>query len=82
MNRIFIVTANRIGQEGDLVFTGLSTIADPKGQVLAQASEDQPQVRIVDVDISLAQDKMITPRNSVLGDRRPDQYSDLVEPPR
>ena len=38
MNRTFVVTANRVGQEGDLVFTGQSIIADPKGAVVAQAS--------------------------------------------
>jgi predicted amidohydrolase len=78
MNRIFVVTANRIGQEGDFVFTGLSTIADPKGDVLAQAPEDEVRVSIVDVDIALARDKMITPRNDVLADRRPEEYTDLV----
>ncbi|MHC4698240.1 MAG: nitrilase-related carbon-nitrogen hydrolase [Planctomycetota bacterium] len=79
MNRIFVVTANRIGREGDLTFTGLSTIADPNGDVLIQASEAGTQVSIVDVDISLARDKMVTPRNHVLNDRRPEEYADLIE---
>lgn len=78
MNRVFVVTANRIGREGDMVFTGLSTIADPGGDILAQAPESQAQVSIVDVDINLARDKMITPRNHVLADRRPEEYGDLV----
>ena len=33
---------------------------------------------IVEVDIALARDKMITPRNHVLADRRPEEYTDLV----
>ena len=37
------------------------------------------QVSIVDVDIALARDKMITPRNHVLNDRRPEQYTTLIE---
>lgn len=61
-----------------MVFTGLSTIADPGGDILAQAPESQAQVSIVDVDINLARDKMITPRNHVLADRRPEEYGDLV----
>ena len=79
MNRIFVVTANRIGRERDLTFTGLSTIANPKGEILAQAPQDEPQVSIVDVDITLARDKMVTPRNHVLSDRRPEEYADLVK---
>lgn len=82
MNHIFIVTANRIGQEGDLRFTGLSTIANPKGDVLAQASQDRAEVKIVEVDIAMARDKAITARNDVLADRRPEEYTDLVAPRR
>lgn len=80
MSRIFVITSNRIGKEGSLQFTGLSTIANPKGEVLAQASETEPAVRIVEVDLDMAKDKMITPRNHVLTDRRPEDYSILVKP--
>jgi predicted amidohydrolase len=78
-NRVFVVTANRIGAERDLRFTGLSTIADPKGAVLLQASSWEEEVGIVDLDPDLARDKSITARNDVLGDRRPEEYSLLVE---
>ena len=79
MNRVYVVTANRIGTEGDLTFTGLSAIADPKGEVLAQASSVDEEVAVVDIDVALARDKRITPRNDVLGDRRPDQYRRLLD---
>jgi predicted amidohydrolase len=78
-NRIFVVTANRVGAEGDLLFTGLSTIADPGGTVLLQASPSEEEVGIVDIDPALARDKSITARNDVLCDRRPEEYSLLVE---
>ncbi|MGD2110834.1 MAG: nitrilase-related carbon-nitrogen hydrolase [Phycisphaerae bacterium] len=80
INRIFVITANRIGRERDLSFTGRSTIADPRGEVLAQASPDKPEVTIVDVDTTRAKDKNITPRNNVLTDRRPEEYTHLVSP--
>ncbi|NOZ07440.1 MAG: carbon-nitrogen hydrolase [FCB group bacterium] len=76
-NRFFVVMANRTGDEGDLHFTGCSTIAGPAGNVLAQASEGATEVKIVEADISLARDKQITPRNSVILDRRPADY-DLI----
>ena len=47
-----------------------------------QASGSEVQVEIVDVDINLARDKMVTPRNHVLNDRRPEEYTDLVSPDR
>ena len=73
------VTANRIGQEDELLFTGLSTIAKPTGDVLLQASQDQTEVGIVEVDLTLARNKMATPRNHVLHDRRPEEYAELVQ---
>jgi predicted amidohydrolase len=77
-NRLYIVTANRIGTEGDLTFTGLSTIASPKGKVLAQASPTEEQVCLAEADINLARDKHVTTRNHLFADRRPQEYSLLV----
>lgn len=73
VNRLFIATANRIGTERDLSFTGKSVIVDPKGTVLAKAEEGE-EVIIVDIDPELARDKMITPMNDAFKDRRTDIY--------
>jgi predicted amidohydrolase len=78
-NGYYVVTANRIGSEGELTFTGMSTIAEPKGQVLAQAPKDGDKVSRVEIDVSLARTKEITPRNHILADRRPEQYAILAE---
>jgi predicted amidohydrolase len=78
INRVYTVTANRIGVEGALTFTGLSTIAGPTGEVLMQASETSEQVGIVDLDLGLARDKQITARNHVFGDRRVEEYRYLL----
>jgi predicted amidohydrolase len=72
------VTANRIGEEGDLSFTGMSTIADPRGQVLLQASAEAEAVGLIEVDVDLARAKEITPRNHLFGDRRPEEYGRLL----
>ena len=77
-NRVFVITANRIGTERDLTFTGLSTIADPRAEVLVQASPVGEEVGLVDIDIALARDKNVTPRNHVFDDRRPGEYGGLV----
>jgi len=78
-NRVYVISANRIGTEGGLTFTGLSTIADPKGDILVQASQSDEDVKIVDIDIELARDKMVTPRNDIFADRRPEEYTSLLE---
>jgi len=78
-NRVYIITANRIGTEDDFTFTGLSTISNPKGEVLYQASEDKEEVKIVDINISLARDKKITPMNDIMDDRRTSEYKELIE---
>ncbi|HWR82504.1 MAG TPA: nitrilase-related carbon-nitrogen hydrolase [Candidatus Deferrimicrobium sp.] len=78
-NRVFVITANRIGTEGELTFTGRSIIADPRGAVLIEASGASEKVGIVDIDIELARDKMMTPRNHLLADRRPEEYRRLLK---
>ncbi|RKX23632.1 MAG: carbon-nitrogen hydrolase [Candidatus Zixiibacteriota bacterium] len=78
-NRVFVITANRTGTESNLTFTGLSTIASPKAEVILQASATQEEARLVEIDISLARDKMITRRNHALDDRRPEEYSLITE---
>jgi predicted amidohydrolase len=77
-NRLYVVTANRIGSEGELTFTGMSTIADPKGQVLVQASRTREEVSKIEIDVSLARVKDITSRNNILADRRPEEYQLLA----
>ncbi|MDY7108357.1 MAG: nitrilase-related carbon-nitrogen hydrolase [Planctomycetota bacterium] len=76
-NRTFIATANRIGTEGELTFTGGSLIADPEGATLAEASQTEAATLIGDVDLAEAQNKALTPRNDAIDDRRPDQYREL-----
>jgi len=78
-NRVFIVTANRVGTEGDLTFTGCSIIADPRGDVVEQGSDAREEIGIAEIDLDLAKEKMITPRNHLFHDRRPELYGELVQ---
>ena len=74
MNRVYILTANRIGTEGELVFNGNSRVLDPNGDVLAALSADRPEVLSAVIDPVMAHNKMITELNHVFEDRRPEQY--------
>ena len=77
-NRVYAVTANRVGTEGDLTFTGMSLIADPQGQVLSQAPQAGSFVGLAEIDLELARDKQITPRNHLFKDRRPSEYAEIT----
>ncbi len=76
-NRIYTATANRVGTERGVSFSGMSQITSPKGEVLLRLQEEKLKVDWADVDLSLARNKMITKRNDVLEDRRPSIYGRL-----
>jgi predicted amidohydrolase len=57
----------------------MSTIANPKGEVILQSSKSGAETGVVDIDISEARDKYITPQNHILMDRKPSEYIHLTE---
>ena len=77
-NRVFAVTANRIGREvrGDdhFNFTGGSQVTGFDGTILSAAPTDKTCVKTVDIDIHNADNKLINPFNDLIGDRRKDYY--------
>lgn len=73
-NRTFVVLANRIGQEQDLKFIGRSTIIDPTGKVLAQASPDTEETISAVIDPLQARNKELNKFNHLFDDRRPEFY--------
>lgn len=81
-NRVFAITANRIGSERrglvSLNFTGGSQIVSPTGEVLASAGDRSESLRVIDIDVSQAEDKRITPNNDIFCDRIPKLYRALV----
>lgn len=74
-NKVFTVTANRIGTEGDLTFNGNSMIIDPAGDIILRASGENTEIISMEIDPTIAHNKMITSMNHVFNDRRPEQYS-------
>ena len=77
-NRVFTITANRIGKEmlgtQTLNFTGESQITAPNGDVLYRASKNNPAFHMIEIDADLASDKHISPRNNLFDDRREEFY--------
>ncbi len=78
-NRVFAITADRVGTEKrtddePLNFIGQSQVVDPNGNILYRASMTDEEVHVVQVDLNLARDKCLTPRNHLFEDRREDLY--------
>lgn len=82
-NRIYLLTANRVGKERWGEFCGWSQIVDPYGKRLAEAGETEEALLVADVDLEKARDKdYVVPGEYELylfGDRRPELYGALVE---
>jgi predicted amidohydrolase len=85
-NRVFAVTANRIGTERrgtvTLTFTGGSQIIGPTGEVLASAGDRSESLKVVDVNIEEAKNKNVTPSNDILDDRVPSCYTTICSKKR
>jgi len=73
-NRVFAVTANRVGSEGELEFTGQSQVTSPRGELLVRAPERGELAAAVEIDPGQALDKRINPLNDLFADRRPELY--------
>jgi 5-aminopentanamidase len=82
-NRIYLLTANRVGKERWGEFCGWSQIVDPFGKRLAEADETQEVLLVAEIDVEKARDKdYVIPGEYELylfGDRRPGLYGALVE---
>jgi predicted amidohydrolase len=82
-NRIYLLTANRVGKERWGEFCGWSQIVDPYGKRLEEAGETEEALLVADVDVEKARDKdYVIPGEYELylfGHRRPELYGALVE---
>lgn len=78
-NRVFAVTANRIGSEqrGDkekLLFIGKSQITSPLGEILYRASGDKEELAVVEIAVKKARDKNLNSMNNLFIDRKKEFY--------
>ncbi|MFO7897379.1 MAG: nitrilase-related carbon-nitrogen hydrolase [Candidatus Cloacimonadales bacterium] len=77
-NRVFSITANRTGTESNgqrqQIFTGLSQILSPKGEIYCRLNETENKITTAEIDPNQANDKAVTEFNDAFGDRRPEFY--------
>lgn len=76
-NGCFVAAPNRIGQEGETLFWGRSFVANPYGEVIAEASEDREEVLVAECDLEqLEAFRRIWP---FFRDRRIDTFQPLTQ---
>lgn len=70
-NQLFVVSCNACGPIGKLDFFGMSMIIDPKGEILAEAGEEESSI-VTDLDMQVMEEwrKQIP----CFSDRRPEIY--------
>ena len=78
-NRVFSVTANRIGSEARggkdrLTFIGMSEVVSSRGRILHRAPRECEDMTIVEIDPAEARIKALNAYNDLLRDRRPALY--------
>ncbi len=73
-NKVFTITADRVGAERGLKFMGCSQIFNPKGQLLYRASEDKEEAKIVEINPQDARSKKLGRIGDLFKDRRPNFY--------
>ena len=79
-NGCYIGAINRVGTEAPWnigKFYGSSYVVNPRGQIIAQASEDQDELVIADMDMDMVREVRNTWQ--FFRDRRPDTYGPLTE---
>jgi N-carbamoylputrescine amidase len=75
-NGVYIAAANRTGG-GGVTFYGSSFVCDPMGNIIAQASRDQSEVIVAELDPAvLTEWRRLFP---LLRQRRPEVYGQIVE---
>jgi len=82
-NRVYLLTANRVGKERWGEFCGWSQIVDPYGERLAEAGADEEALLVADYDMQRARDKdYVIPGEYelyLIDHRRPELYGTLVQ---
>ena len=86
-NRVFLLTANRVGGEGGVEFFGCSQVVDPLGNRVVKAGEREEDLVFAEIEPAEAREKnrAIVPGEyevHLFGDRRPELYGALVEDTR
>ena len=75
-NGVFVVAVNRTGKEGNMNFWGGSFITNPYGEVLYEATHDQEEIHVEELDLETIDEARV--HWPFLRDRRIDTYGPMM----
>ena len=83
-NKVNFIAVNRIGNERNARFIGLSRIIDTKGDIVAASNDDSEQILYADISLLEAREKQMILKNrefemNFFADRRPEYYGAIAE---
>jgi len=76
-NGVFVVASNKVGTEGVRKHLGRSMVVDPKGAIVAEASNSKEELLVHEID--LAEVSAMRKKFPWWRDRRPDLYGPITE---
>jgi len=80
-NSVFLVACNQTGDGGaGINFSGVALILDPRGEVIAESSDNEEQMLIAELKADVLERTRGTRMGFFLAQRRPDLYGAVVEP--
>jgi len=80
-NRVWIIAANKVGMEAkSILYCGKSAVFTPNGQIAKIASSSQEEILFYEISLEEAKDKIIDNQINTINDRKPELYSELVQP--
>lgn len=77
-NCVYLVSANRIGQDKELGFFGHSKIIDPVGKPLQELNEEIEGIISAELDLELPR-KLRSEYYTIFKDRRPELYDEITK---
>ncbi len=80
-NRVWIIASNKVGMEAkSILYCGKSAVFNPDGQIAKIASSCQEEILFYEISLEEALDKSIDNQINIINDRRPELYSELIQP--
>ena len=76
-NGVHVVSVNRTGMEGEMIFWGGSFVSNPFGTLLYKASHQEEEIHVQEIDLTKSNDYRI--HWPFLRDRRIDTYQPITK---
>jgi len=80
-NRVWIIAANKVGLEAKtILYCGKSAVFTPDSEIAKIASSYNEEILFYEIPLEKAMDKSIDDQINIINDRRPELYSELIQP--